>query len=123
MKMRTLTRFLSNWLWICLDTREYCHFLRALDRVEEVQRQHLLSLVRQNAKTEYGMRHSFADVSSIEEYQQAVPLTNYEHYSSYIEDVAQGKQGVLTLDSVLSLNHRAGRRLLQSSFPIPSPSR
>jgi len=117
MRMRTLTRFLSNWLWLRLDTREYHRFLRALDRVEEVQRQYLLSLVRQNAKTEYGMRHSFADLSSIEEYQQAVPLTNYEHYSSYIEDVAQGKQGVLTYQPVLLFEPSSGTSSASKLIP------
>ena len=117
MRMRTLTRFLSNWLWIRLDTREYHRFLRTLDGVEEVQRQYLMSLLRQNVKTEYGMRHSFADLSSVEEYQQAVPLTNYEHYSPYIEDIAQGKQGVLTHEPVLLFEPSSGTSSASKLIP------
>jgi len=117
MRMRTLTRFLSNWLWIRLDTREYHRFLRTLDGVEEVQCQYLLSLLRQNSKTKYGMRHSFADVSSVGEYQQAVPLTDYEHYSSYIEDIAQGEQGVLTRDPVLLFEPSSGTSSASKLIP------
>jgi hypothetical protein len=82
-----------------------------------VQRQYLLSLLRQNAITEYGMRHSFADLSSAKEYQQAVPLTNYEHYSPYIEDIAQGKQGVLTHEPVLLFEPSSGTSSASKLIP------
>jgi len=117
MRMHTLTRFLSNWLWIRLDMPEYHHFLQTLDGVEGVQRLYLMSLLRQNAKTEYGMRHAFADLSSVEEYQQAVPLTNYEYYSHYIGDVAQGKQGVLTCEPVLLFEPSSGTSSASKLIP------
>ncbi len=117
MRMHTLTRFLSNWFWIRLDTPEYHRFLQTLDGVEEVQRQYLMGLLRQNAKTEYGMRHTFTVLSSVEEYQQAVPLTNYEYYLPYIGDIAQGKQRVLTHEPVLLFEPSSGTSSASKLIP------
>ena len=108
MRMHTLTRFLSNWLWIHLNTAQYHRFLRTLDQVEEVQCRYLLSLLHYNAKTKYGIRHNFMDISSLKEYQQAVPITEYEDYSRYIEEIAQGETGVLTQDPVLLFEPSSG---------------
>lgn len=117
MRMRTLTRFLSNWLWICLNTRQCGRFLRALDRVEEVQCQYLLRLVRWNAKTKYGIWNGFADISSVEQYQQAVPVTDYEEYSPYIEEIAQGETGVLTREPVLLFEPSSGTSSASKFIP------
>ncbi len=117
MRMQTLTGFLSNWLWIRLSARQHRHFLWALDQIQEVQRQYLLRVVRQNAKTEYGMRYSFADVFSVEEYQQAVPLTDYECYSPYIEEIVQGEAGVLTREPILLLEPSSGTSAASKIIP------
>lgn len=117
MRMQALTRFLSNWLWIRLNARQHRRFLWALDQVQEVQRQYLLRVVRQNAKTRYGMRHGFADVSSVEEYQQTVPLTDYECYSPYIEEIARGEQRVLTHDPVLLFEPSSGTSSASKLIP------
>jgi len=117
MRMGNLTRFLSNWLWFRLGIPEYHRFLQTVDGVDGVQLQYLMSLLRQNAKTEYGMRHSFANLSSVEEYQQAVPLTNYENYLPNIEDIAQGKQEVLTREPVLLFEPSSGTSSASKLIP------
>ena len=108
MRMHTLTCFFSNWLWIYLNTAQYHRFLRTLDQVDEVQCRYLLRLLRYNAKTKYGIRHNFMDISSVKEYQQAVPITEYEDYSHYIEEIAQGETRVLTQDPVLLFEPSSG---------------
>jgi len=115
--MRTLTPLLSNWLWVCLNTGQYRHFLEALNRVEAAQSQYLLHLVRCNAKTKYGMRHHFTDISSVEEYQQAVPLTDYEDYSPYIEEISHGQSRVLTCEPVLIFEPSSGTSSASKLIP------
>ncbi len=119
--MHTLTRLLSNWSWIRLNTPEYYRFLKNLDDVKEVQRQYLMNLLRKNAKTEYGILHTFTDIPSVQKYQQVVPLTNYEQYWPYIENIAQGKQRVLTDEPVLLFEPSSGTSSASKLIPYTKP--
>jgi hypothetical protein len=109
--------FLTNWLWTRLCSRHYRRFLPTLGHVEEVQREYLLNLVQRNAKTQYGRCHSFADISSVDDYRQAVPLTRYEDYLTYIEEIAHGVAGVLTAEPVILFQLSSGTSSASKLIP------
>lgn len=54
-------------------------FLQWQDPVA-VQRKQLLKLVNRAKKTKFGLDHNFSAIESIEDYQAAVPLRNYEQF-------------------------------------------
>jgi hypothetical protein len=64
-----------------------------------VQTKLLMELLQDNKDTEYGRKHGFADIASIEEYQERVPLTTYDDYEGYIERMTQGGERKLICDS------------------------
>ena len=62
----------------------------------EVQTRLLLELLEENQNTEYGKKYGFGDIKSIEEYQQRVPITDYEDYSVYIDRMVNNAEENLT---------------------------
>lgn len=62
----------------------------------QCQEEFVLRLVRENAKTVYGREHGFANIRSMNEFRQYVPLTTYDDYLPYFEQIANGKRNILT---------------------------
>lgn len=60
------------------------------------QEEFVMRMVRENAKTEYGQKHGFEHIHTMEEFCRYIPLTSYDDYVPYIERIANGKRNVLT---------------------------
>lgn len=86
---------------------EYRHFMADCNP-ESVQEDYLLALLRRNADTDYGKKYGFGEIRSYEDFAKQVPLTVYENYEPYIEDICRGKQKVLTEDPVMLLELTSG---------------
>ena len=71
-------------------------FERAVRRTETSQRKLLQSFLRKNRDTLFGREHGFADITSAEDYAQAVPIREFEEFRPWIERVEQGEKNVLT---------------------------
>ena len=62
----------------------------------ETQEELLLSLLKENANTRIGQKYDFASISSVKEYREKVPVTDYEDYRGYINDMLEnGGEDVL----------------------------
>ena len=61
----------------------------------EDQQKIFLSLMSQAQVTEFGKEHSFHQITSHEEFKQAVPIRDYELFKPYIEKIKEGKQNIL----------------------------
>ncbi len=55
----------------------------------------LNQLVKTGKSTQFGKEHRFDQVQSAVEFQEAVPLRDYEAFKSYIEQIKKGTQNVL----------------------------
>ena len=44
----------------------------------------LMKILEDNKETEYGQKYDFANIKSIEDYQNNVPITDYDSYADYI---------------------------------------
>ena len=64
-----------------------------------VQTKLLMELLQDNKDTEYGKKYGFADITSIEEYQERVPLTTYDDYKDYVRRMTQEGERKLICDS------------------------
>ncbi|MBR0399386.1 MAG: GH3 auxin-responsive promoter family protein [Mogibacterium sp.] len=57
----------------------------------------LQKILKSSCDTEYGKKYGFADITSREEYQEKVPLSTYDDYSSYIKRMMNnGEQNLIT---------------------------
>jgi len=59
------------------------------------QQKLLLSLVSTAEKTLFGRAHQFEDIKSVEDFQQRVPVADYEELRPYIDKVKRGERHIL----------------------------
>ncbi len=75
-------------------------FLYSLDAPLQSQQRCLLNILRSNQCCEYGKRYGFSTINSIKEFQQLVPVVDYEHISKYIDRMLVGEKNILCNDPV-----------------------
>jgi len=61
----------------------------------DVQRETLIKLVDKAKNTVYGKQYDFSSIKSIEEFQQRVPIKDYDGLKPYIERLLKGEQNIL----------------------------
>ncbi|HCA08522.1 GH3 auxin-responsive promoter family protein [Chryseobacterium sp.] len=66
---------------------------------EKNQEALLLSLVKTAQKTLFGREHDFENIHSIREFQEKVPVADYEDLKPYIERVKKGQANILWTDT------------------------
>ena len=75
----------------------------------EVQKKLLLDLLQEHKGTEYGRKYGFADIHSIEEYRQRVPLTEYSDYVSYIDRMTENcEENLISAQKPIWYNKTSG---------------
>jgi hypothetical protein len=66
---------------------------------EKKQEELLLSLVQAAGKTLFGREHDFANIISVKDFQERVPVADYEDLKPYIEKVKKGQRNILWTDT------------------------
>ncbi|MDZ4848803.1 MAG: GH3 auxin-responsive promoter family protein [Pirellulaceae bacterium] len=77
------------YLW--WRTLELNRFLASAKRSQEIQRKSLFAKLNRHAPSTFGIDHGFADIRTVGEYRRRIPITNFEYYQSYIDQVKQGR--------------------------------
>ena len=108
---------LANLLWFVYAAIMSRRWRRAAHDVAGTQRAVLRRILSTNAASEFGQEHHFTTISSMEEYQRAVPLRSYEQFAPYIERIAAGQRAVLTVQDVRQFALTSGST--QASKTIP----
>jgi len=91
---------LANSLWLAGCLAESTRFRRAVKQVEQEQQGLLRHLLAVNAETEFGRAHGFSSIHSVREYQQRVPLRDFDAYQGLIDRVSAGSSNILTREPV-----------------------
>jgi hypothetical protein len=84
------------------------HFGSALSNPEEVQRNLLLDLLKQNQGCAFGRQYRFASISNAREYQDRVPVVTYDDLVLWIERIKSGERKILTSEPVLAFEKSSG---------------
>lgn len=87
---------------------EKARFLAKFPELQEVQQKLFSEYVLANADTAFGQEHGFSSFQSIDDYRKAVPITDYDGISPWIERQAAGEERVLTLDSPIAYRRTSG---------------
>ncbi len=61
----------------------------------DVQRESLFKLVNRAKSTEWGEAHDYKSITSIETFQERVPIQTYEDVKPYVERLMKGEQNIL----------------------------
>jgi len=87
---------------------EYLRFLRALRNPEKAQENVLTEILTLNSGTDFGKEHGFTCITSPEKFREQVPISEYNDYARYIDQIKSGKENSLTHDRVLILEPTGG---------------
>jgi hypothetical protein len=94
------------------------NFVADTCRAAEVEKLVLMNILADNKNTDYGLRYSFAGITSKEEYKNAVPLSTYENYRKEIENLAAGETNILTAEPVKYFGLTSGTTGTQKMIPV-----
>lgn len=81
----------------------YDEFQQILEEPMKYNKACLFRLLEDNKDTEYGKKYDFANIHSIEEYQQKVPVSQYDDYVEYILRMTEANEK--NLITVYDVNH------------------
>ncbi len=73
----------------------FSRFDQAASDIRRVQEQVLLAKVARNADSDFGRRHDFTHIDSVENFRQRVPVCDYSYLRPYIDRVRRGEFGAL----------------------------
>ena len=83
----------------------------------------LMKIIEDNKETEYGKKYDFANIKSIEDYQNKVPITDYSSYEDYIYRMTEnGEKNLLTSYDVIHYAKSSGTMGKPKKIPITSPN-
>lgn len=83
----------------------------------------LFRILKDNRNTEYGKHYGFADIHSVEDYQEKVPLTSFEDYAPYIDRmIKNGEDNLITAYPVLQYAETSGSIGVQKMIPVTGRS-
>lgn len=99
---------LANSLWLAGCLAEAGRFRGAVKRVEQEQQALLKRMLAANAETEFGRLHQFSSISCVREFQQRVPLRDYDGYQEWVGRVSTGSPNILTREPVRLLERTSG---------------
>ena len=106
-----------------LAARAYKSFLTLSENMAQYSQKVLLEILKENRKTEYGLRYDFNTIKSIGEYQKRIPLTMYADYEADIKRMVDGAKKVLTAGRISSFGLTSGTTGKSKMVPVSGKSR
>ena len=86
----------------------YRRFFSSANNVLQAQEQLLVRTLKANENSRYGRAFGFDAINSIEEFQNKVPIVDFEDLRPWVDDIAKGEKQVLTSEPVLMLERTSG---------------
>ena len=89
----------------------------------EIQNEALFSLINNAKETEWGMAHGYENISTLEDFQKAVPLQSYNDIKHFVERLREGEKNLLWPGEVRWFAKSSGTTSDKSKFiPVTKES-
>ena len=98
-------------------------FVRKTQDIAEVQAEFLRSLLQAHQDTEFGREYGFAEIKTIEQFRQRVPVQPYSRFEPYIQRMADGEGNILTAEPLIYFNITSGSTGQKKLIPVTKRSR
>jgi hypothetical protein len=105
----------ARWLAAAAPLRRV--FARALVRPRAAQEAVLARILARNADCEYGRRYGFSRLRSVRDYQERVPVVQYDDLEREMGAVCDGGTRVLTAEPVMALEKTTGSTAASKYIP------
>ncbi|NOZ46294.1 MAG: GH3 auxin-responsive promoter family protein [Chlorobi bacterium] len=83
----------SIYSWLMIKRRSQIELFKKYPF--DVQQETLLKLIKKAKDTEWGKQYNFTSIKNIKEFQQAVPLQDYDTIKGYVERLRNGEKNLL----------------------------
>jgi hypothetical protein len=107
----------ANAAWFLANYSAYVAFTRALDDPRSAQTRLLRDAIARNIDTDFGRRHGFNRIDSVDAFRRAVPMRGYDDLAPDIDRVAAGEANVLTAEPVLRMGTSSGSTRARKLLP------
>ncbi|MBW4680000.1 MAG: GH3 auxin-responsive promoter family protein [Microcoleus vaginatus WJT46-NPBG5] len=84
------------------------NFVRKTGKTDAVQEKCLRSVLLAHRDTELGQKYQLAEIKTIEQFRERIPILPYSSYEPLMERIARGEQNILTADPVVYLTLTSG---------------
>jgi hypothetical protein len=97
------------WARLAASAAPFWHrFAKSLAEPEQTQGDLLQRMLRRNESSDFGERHRFNSIRSIDAFRKQVPLRSYEGFRPYIDRIARGEANVLSGGEVVAFERTGG---------------
>lgn len=96
-----------NLLFALNNLPGYLLFILGI-RMKDTQKKLLAKTLKRNRYCRYGMKYDFSSIKTVAEYQARVPITDYEAYRDYINEIRKGSHNILIKEKVVLLEPTSG---------------
>ena len=83
---------------------------------EDVQNEQLFNIVNFAKNTKFGKKYDFASINSMQMYKERVPISTYENFVDYINEVRKGEQNVIWASDIKWFAMSSGTTADKSKF-------
>ncbi|MNO91334.1 GH3 auxin-responsive promoter [compost metagenome] len=98
-------------------------FNSSTENYSKVNNELLFKILKNNSKSEFGIKYNFKSIKSIKVFKDKVKLSEYKDYESYINRMADGEKNVLVSEDVVYFSHTSGTTGKQKLIPCTKSSR
>jgi len=98
----------SNLAWMASCLPAYRLFHKALREPQRVQEALLMEILDRNKQSKKGVTFKFAAISSVQEYQNRVPVSNYDDIAPVIDEMKLGIANLLTSEPLVAFEKSSG---------------
>jgi len=92
--------------------------MKAIKDPAQAQEALLKQLLKRNADTAFGRKHGFAGISTVQDYAAAIPISDYENFRPYVDQIVQGGKAILTQDQPLMFATTSGTTAEPKLLPV-----
>jgi len=82
---------IERYAYLWLRYRRFRRFLADTADGPHIQHEVLFAKLRRNAASRFGKAHRFEKIRTVDDFRRQVPITTYEYYRPYIEQLKQGR--------------------------------
>lgn len=101
-----------------LGQREVARFEAAAADPQAAQSDYLLKIISRNSQTEFGKRHDFSKIRTVEDFRSAVAINDYDSLEPYIRKAAAGSHNILTVERPIMFAATSGTTSAQKLIPV-----
>ena len=111
---------LAHLIWLLSLKIKSIKFKYFLSNPQYIQQKILKKYLKKNKNTKYGKKYNFSKINTIEEFQNRIPIVEYNDLRKYINEIKNGKKNILSKYTPLFFEETSGSSNISKLIPYDS---